>query len=268
MFMRDIWILNGNRNPDTIICFLYDKEEGYEVGITKIYNNIYDVNLNTDNTLDRTLIFLKFLQTNNYFDMDYIVRSNASALINIPMFLNFLEPMPRDNFVGGCLIGEFSNKILNGGICTYTKDSVDYLLSNIDQLSNLSANEDVVTSFFLMRKPGIRIVNIPRLDFIDNKNYILIHGCKIEYVSNIFYYRFKTSDRYDDVLNMLKYFFNWRLINDEDYEIQSIGEDFQELYGKLFTIEDNDVINYVHKTPSSPESDLLLEECSKDDIQI
>jgi hypothetical protein len=219
---KDIWIQNviqynrSNRNKiDVYFLYCHRLDKSYD--ILQIDKHIYDFFCNDDETfqniLKKTVVFFQYIcQT----EFDFLIRSNASTLFEFNKLFYWMHNKPNKLFFAGTYNIYRRNDnilLLSGTNLTFSKDTVCLIASNMNVNMYNEEIDDVAISLFMSKYDVIRD-NIKRLDFTDT---IIYNRCK-KYDPDIFCFRFKSSNRQEDisimynVLNIL-YIPNYSLIS-------------------------------------------------------
>jgi len=252
--MKELWIYNIKKNFNDLnnvfidIYFLYDAEDNIQLHLDNIYEdtnlNIYDFYIDTktkiyiNSTIKRSLWFFEYLNSNKYFNADYIIRSNASTVFNFKLFIEWTFNKPKTNFFAGSIISNCLNPLLLSGTnLVFTKDLIEDIIKHKKTL-NMNIIDDVCFSLFIYsikHLKNIYSINIKRIDFI---GHILYHKCHVN-DKNIFCFKFKSNDRYNDIKYMKTLIDENFKINflEKEFEIKSEYSEYDELYSrKIFKI--------------------------------
>jgi hypothetical protein len=244
LLMKELWIQNiiSTNDNEISLYFLCDSDGIPEKELETInHKNIFNFYTNTKNLsmyvnmITKSLNFFEYLKRNSYFGTHYVLRTNASTMFNFKMMQNWIQMIPKENFLGGSFISNFSgiNTILSGTNLLFTPDILNILLDNKQKL-NMNLIDDVCfTSFLIHYIKGLKIINIKRLDFIEN---VLYHKCHIG-DKDIFCFRFCSKDRYDDLLymsNLLNNNFELNIEKILNYSKKQITTEFPE-YGEMYS---------------------------------
>lgn len=233
---KKIWIDNINHtlsqtNLEYKFYFIYgEKSKSTSDGN---YNNIYfPYNETLRNVLYKTLDFMEYI--NNKYDNYILIRTNLSTLFDFKMYEEWLRNIPESKFFSGSLINAIHgyNTTFSGTNLTMTRDVVEFILKHRSRFT-LTYNEDEEISLLVMANIKCKHKTIKRIDFIQDK--IMFHRCK-KFAENIFCFRFKSDNRYNDYKNMKmmlsciksKYNVN-KFIRDNfyDYSIVEEGQVFE-----------------------------------------
>ncbi len=227
---------HSKQNYQLEFYFIYGNGNCYEE-IQNTNEYICDIPDSIDTMLDKTHRFMTWALKNCQFD--FLLRTNLSTLFDFDMMIKWIQnsKIPRYKFIGGSWIG--GGYMISGTNMLLSKDTVEFL-SNTDLNKFPRTDLEDVELCKMARKFTTTTINIKRLDFITMNNIqtVLYHKCSSS-DRDIFCFRFKTNNRYYDVVLMnLLYtylqlqfsvdtFIQTRLV---DFEITSeftdIGENF------------------------------------------
>lgn len=157
-----------------------------------IENNIYtEVNETLLNCTDKTIQTFKLI---NHIEYDYIFRTNSSSYVDKHKLKDYLIDKPKNNFYSGIIGLHEGNYFCSGSGFFLSKDLVTLIINN-ENLLDRSFIDDVSIGNFL-NKNGIPLINSERFDVLSSDDIN----------ENFFHYRLKTSDRNEDINNMIKIF--------------------------------------------------------------
>lgn len=230
-----------------------------------IYYNYYSKYNENDSMMDsflnRTICLLDHLQLTPF---DYFIRTNLSTLFHLDILIQKIQTLPKDNLIAGPPIDKLNSIYthISGTNIILTRDLVDFLLLNKECLLDESVlhGDDQRISSLIIENLNVNILLIKRLDFIemnyDGDKYIppsiIFQNCYD--INNLFCYRFKTTNRENDIkyMKMLQqhmYLENFNplqfvmsLVNDPDapYEkTSSQNTDYDKLTHTIFQIKPN-----------------------------
>jgi hypothetical protein len=187
--MRDLWRLYMNSNPNIDCYFIQYREKQTElINDTLFLQGTESMKSILNKTLDSMDFFM------NRSTYKYIIRTNLSSVWNFNVLLNTLSGFPSENVYSGILGNHDGILFASGSGFIMSKDVAELLLANRTIAENVKMLDDVDIGYTL-GKSGISINPIGyRLD--------INSGEDIRYTDNIYHYRFKTTNRDNDILNM------------------------------------------------------------------
>ena len=139
-------------------------------------------------------------------EYDYVFRTNLSSYIDKKMIHEYLLDKPKSDYYSG-FIGNVDRNIFgqyvdlieyaSGSGIVLSKDLVDFLIENKDEMDNDSLIDDVAIGQ-LLNKNGIYPYFLNRIDILNTN------------VSNFshFFYRLKSDNRDLDIKNMYEIYKN------------------------------------------------------------
>lgn len=166
------------------------------------YTDLYYVYPETiPNMLRKTLKFFEHINnTTKTKDEVFILRTNLSTLFDFRMYQEWLKNVHSQTFFGGSIIYGFQGETttFSGTNMIMSRDTMQFVLLRQDRFS-YNYNEDVELSHMVMLNMKCKIKAMKRLDFLSDN--LVYHKCRL-YAEDISCYRFKSSDRKQDV-NMM-----------------------------------------------------------------
>lgn len=214
-----------------------------------------------DSFLNRTICLLDHLQSTPF---DYFIRTNLSTLFHLDILIQKIQTLPEYNLIAGPPIDKLNSihTHISGTNILLSRDLVDFLLLNKECLLDESVlhGDDQRISSLIIENLNVNLLLIKRLDFIemnyDGDKYIppsiIFQNCYD--INNLFCYRFKTTNRENDIkyMKMLQqhmYLENFNplqfvmsLVNDPDApyeETSSQNTDYDKLTHTIFQIKTN-----------------------------
>jgi hypothetical protein len=214
-----------------------------------------------DSFLNRTICLLDHLQLTPF---DYFIRTNLSTLFHLDILIQKIQTLPEYNLIAGPPIDKLNSihTHISGTNILLSRDLVDFLLLNKECLLDESVlhGDDQRISSLIIENLNVNLLLIKRLDFIemnyDGDKYIppsiIFQNCYD--INNLFCYRFKTTNRENDIkyMKMLQqhmYLENFNplqfvmsLVNDPDApyeETSSQNTDYDNLTHTIFQIKNN-----------------------------
>lgn len=233
--MKKVWIMNvlSNYQVDTIVYFIYGDKDIKETKVDKIGNGLYDIYVECeekyDNILLKTILFYEYIKDN--YDKYIVLRTNISTLFEMALLKRYMQHIKEYKyFIGGTFIHGYMgiDTWISGTNLCITSELVKIILENKYKLLNIKKNDDVVISEFLMYNMDKDWViwNNRRIDFVDD---IIFQYCNVETSMNVFCYRFKSFNRWEDVKLMHKMYINefdiFKIINETDKKLLHISTD-------------------------------------------
>jgi hypothetical protein len=176
------------------------------------------------NILDKTIKAVEYLINIQKYNFDYLIRTNISSIINIPLLISYCEKLPRENIYTGANIEnlqwidyragiyntDYRGTIYPQGICIiFSYDIINEIIINKDKL-NYNIVDDVSFGIYINKyKPNL-VTNIDKFkcSFIVISNKINNND-----INNYILYRNRNNDRNIDVENM-KYITNAIYLNE------------------------------------------------------
>jgi len=175
------------------------------------------------NILDKTIKATEYLINIKKFNFDYLLRTNISSIINLPLLISYCEKLPRENIYTGANIEnlqwidnrtgiyntEFYGTIYAQGICIiFSYDIINEIILNKDKL-NYDIVDDVSLGIYINKyKPNL-MSNIEKFKCSFSLNNVR----NIDNYDNYILYRNRHNDRNIDVENM-KYVTNIIYLNE------------------------------------------------------
>lgn len=226
--MKDIWIknmsINGSNNME--LYFIYGNNNNgkqTERIVGDIYN-FYGKNKETlYNILKKTLDFMEYI--NNTHNEYIIIRSNASTLFNLPLLKHYMNHLAAIKYgLSGTLttsVQYYPNGMsedlifISGTNLCLSQEIVKNCINSrktIELYGTSGFLEDVAISKYLLYNMKYNITQT--MNRIDILNQIELHHCNNAY--NVFCFRFKSSNRENDINKM-----NHLLNNDFDINVLS-----------------------------------------------
>jgi hypothetical protein len=230
-----------------------------------IYYNYYSkYNINDsmmDSFVNRTICLLDHLQSTPF---DYFIRTNLSTLFHLDILIQRIQKFTKYNLIAGSPIDKLNSihTHISGTNILLSRDLVDFLLLNKECLLDESVlhGDDQRISSLIIENLNVNLLLLKRLDFIemnyDGDKYIppsiIFQNCYD--INNLFCYRFKTTNRDNDIkyMKMLQqhmYLENFNplqfvmsLVNDPDApykETFSQNTDYDKLTHTIFQIKNN-----------------------------
>lgn len=196
--LQEQWLRYANSNPN-IECYIYKADSSIE--------NKYDLSGNVlrikreenwDDILDKTFDALEYFK-DRFHEFDWICRPNISAFFHFPKYVEYLELIPQEFQVEG--LHSFWGGIIypSGAGFSFRASLGDLLLKN----KQPSCYVDDITFGKIFYENNIKIKGRPRFDCIDTSNVdMFIENIPITWK---FQYRFKSSNRKEDVVNYTKF---------------------------------------------------------------
>ena len=147
---------------------------------------------------DKTLRAIQYVQEN--YTYEYLIRTNLSAVWNIPNTLSYFQEKPTTNFAGG-FVGTCSGTQFLEGIAICISPDVASYLVDMDEFKYLYSklHDDVLIGKRLLQQYSFfKIQPSLRMDLISNR------FIPFQPRDNILLYRIKNKDRNIDLLYMDK----------------------------------------------------------------
>jgi hypothetical protein len=120
---------------------------------------------------------------------DFIFRTNSSSYINKERLLKHAETLPKEKCYAGWSLGE--KEAVSGAGIWLSPDMVSILRDEVT--AGVNIEEDILIGRILHGKHGIEI--------IDDKSRVDVTDPDLAPI-DFYHYRFKTSDRLQDIRNM------------------------------------------------------------------
>lgn len=141
---------------------------------------------------EKTKLALKYLFNTNY---DYVVRTNLSTLIDLNSLFAHLENSPREKYYAG-FKASYKNRIpfCSGALFILSKDIAEFL--NSHTIFKQNTPDDVYIGEIINNKFGDIRKHLNRQIITDSKTPLNKRVCQ---------YRFKTSNRLEDINNYVNY---------------------------------------------------------------
>lgn len=172
----------------------------------------------------------------------FFVRTNLSTVFDFKLMGEWLKDKPKTNFFGGSFNGFYNgiDTIISGTNLIFSLDTIMYLTFNKDKIDMSIYLEDEAISKLIIKHLNIFIINVKRLDFIQMEevrvspdyiwpatpNSIIYHKAEIG-DDDIFSFRFKTFNRYNDVIVMNRVVDElWK----DDYNISNMVKNVSNMY--------------------------------------
>lgn len=187
----------------------------YDVGNPEqpLYYNYYSKYNENDSMMDsfvnRTICLLDHLQSTPF---DYFIRTNLSTLFHLDILIQQIQKLPKYNLIAGSPIDKLNSihTHISGTNILLTRDLVDFLLLNKECILDESVlhGDDQRISSLIIENINVNLLLVKRLDFIEmnygNDKYIppsiVFQNCYD--INNLFCYRFKTTNRENDIKYM------------------------------------------------------------------
>lgn len=211
----DIWVNNIQRfksgpNKDLIDFYFIFTEPNIKKSIEinssyyKYYSEYKENVSMMDSFINRTISLLDYLKT---FDLlgDYFIRTNLSTLFDLEMFSQFVKLLPKNNIIAGSVIDNVNSlyTYISGTNILLSRNLVEFLILNKKHIldESILSGDDQRISSLIIENLDVTLLLIKRLDFIEIENVItpsiLFQSC--DNTNNLFCYRFKTTDRNNDI---------------------------------------------------------------------
>lgn len=161
---------------------------------TQGYSWQYCYNANCSD--DYFLMHHKFAECLRAIDIskyDLVFRTNSSSYVNKAKLLEFATTLPKEKCYAGWSLGE--KEAVSGAGIFLSPDVIQILRDEIPAGENIE--EDILIGRILHGKHGIKIVD-------DKSRFDVTDENIAEVPKDRYHYRFKTSDRTQDVENMRK----------------------------------------------------------------
>lgn len=221
-------------------CFIYSDSKGvnkkilYKETNQELYVDFYDkidteeFEKVTHSIFSRTVTFFEFmikmlnLNDDNSYKYHrenglYFVRTNLSTVFDFRLMATWFESKPKTNFFAGSING-FYNDIyttISGTNLIFSLDVMLFLTLNKDKVDMKVYLEDEAISQLIIHSLHVFLINVKRLDFIEMEevvvspthtwpatpNSVVYHKAR-KGDEEIFTFRFKTFNRYNDVIVM------------------------------------------------------------------
>jgi hypothetical protein len=183
-----------------------------------MYYNYYSKYNENDSMMDsfvnRTVCLLDHLHKHPLVStpFDYFIRTNLSTLFHLDILIQGIQKLPKYNLIAGSPIDKLNSihTQISGTNILLSRDLVDFLLLNKDCLLDESIlhGDDQRISSLIIENLNVNLLLIKRLDFIemnyDGDKYIppsiIFQNCYG--INNLFCYRFKTTNRENDIKYM------------------------------------------------------------------
>ena len=226
--------------------FIFEKQDNY-------YNLYINDKENFENIINKTWFYFKEIYNDN---IDFLLKTNLSTLFDFDKLFSWYTNIYINNINNKILCGTIlknaekmfisgTNMIISKNILLLLKKNVNKFINNSEyyskKIENIYTNiEDESISNIILSFKNITLINIPRIDFVnnlgDNKNFFYINSFhKNDIINNIFCYRCKdVLNRNNDILNMKK------IILKIQYN----------LYNQ-FLIYNEDILNYIINSKKS-----------------
>lgn len=204
--MKEIWVENMKRtaNKNIQVYFLYgDSTIQERVKLEKISDNMYNFYVKCDeifkNILYKTLEFFEWVTRN--MTNCIILRTNLSTMYNLNEFHQITEQMLDKQYLfGGTFVHGYRgfDTWFSGATMLFSQEVLKLLLHFKSDMLQASANDDVVLSSFCFKKFSniILFINLPRIDMTDKP---IFQYCSDKEYNNVHCFRFKSSDRTNDI---------------------------------------------------------------------
>lgn len=173
-------------------------------------------------TYEKNIELFKWLKSND-ITFDYLVRTNCSTFINIPLLYNYL--LHNFNIYKDNRIIHIESHILDniymitGKFIVFNKNHIDILLNNIQEHSN-QYYDDVMfcKTFQKYYNSNLDINNIEELSLYNNEYFKIIPSLYInDIVTRINYVDINNIKNYEDIKDFIV--INCKPYNDNDFEL-------------------------------------------------
>lgn len=246
--MKDIWIHNMLLYgiDDMELYFIYGKHEQNKE-VEKLIGNIYNFygknEEKFENILLKTLDFMEYIDRK--YDKYMMIRSNMSTMFNLPLLRHYMNVVSIYNlYVGGTFTGikfkdESQMMIISGTNMCLSKEIVRWCITGREIMKEYNMIDDTALSvyiFELSKDTKIVMCNMPRIDILDK---LELQHCNS--ALGVCCFRFKSSDREEDIKRMYKFLnsnFDINLVEEfTSLGIVSVNE--LDMYTKPFIYEGN-----------------------------
>lgn len=173
------------------------------------YYSKYNENDSTMNSfVNRTICLLDHLQLTPF---DYFIRTNLSTLFHLDILIQRIQQLPKYNLIAGTPIDKLNSIYthISGTNILLSRDLADFLLLNKKCLldESILQGDDQRISSLIIENLNVNLLLIKRLDFVEMEHdgkymppSIIYQSCYD--IINLFCYRFKTTNRENDVKYM------------------------------------------------------------------
>jgi len=245
---KNVWIkfitkFKNSQHKDLIdFFFLYSENTIPTLSDKELQNRIdangnrlfYDYYSETENEeimesfVRRSLSLLKHLDQSPDGLPTYFIRTNISTLFDFEKMISWLNDKPRNLFLGGSIVDNIFPTFVcfSGTNLIFSKDVCKFIINHenfiCQRLNNILGDDRFFTHFIIQNLP-VSLCSVKRIDFIDithNEKLVKIvnyHKCT-PYDTNIFCFRFKTSDRLFDIDLMNKMY---NLIETQNFDLNN-----------------------------------------------
>jgi hypothetical protein len=182
------YINYANKNFKNIKIYLIFSKQTDISKFNDIRENILLLNIKENlipGIFNKTM--LAFDKINNSYDYKYIMRTNLSSFFRLDKLLESINNV--DNIYG--VIGKYEDKkFISGAGMLFTKENINYLLSNKNKINSYLPDDVALSSIFDIESHNKKL----RYDFSKNKTEINFNE-----LEDFYHFRIKNQERSNDI---------------------------------------------------------------------